>query len=72
MNQFWKVFRWFLLAMYGIIVSAGAINASFAFAKLNELQPGIYDKDGIYCVFGIINLIATAYIVWRGIKADNK
>lgn len=71
MYQFWKVTRWFLLAMYGIIVSAGAINASFAFAKLHELEPAVYEKDSIFVIFGIVNLILTAWVVYRGVKKDN-
>lgn len=71
MRQFWSVFRWFLLAMYGIIVSAGAINAAFAFAKLAEVDPTV-TPENIYAFFGGMNLVLTAIVVWRGIKRDNR
>lgn len=72
LREFWQVARWFLVALYGVIVSAGAINASYALAKLHQIDPADYGKDSIFVVFGLVNLLLTACVVFRGIRRDMK
>lgn len=68
LKEFWNGAKWILLAMFVLIVSLGDIYASIGYSKLHAIDPARYQTQGIYWVFGILNILAGAYYIWKKVS----
>lgn len=72
LKEFFKDARLLLYALLTIIVSMGCVYASIYSAKLNSIDPAVYDKQGIYWVAGLINAVVASVIIAKGVSKDKE
>lgn len=60
LREFWRGARWILLAMLGIISSAGCANYAYS------------AKEAFYWIPAVLNLAAYAVVVTRGMRTHLK
>ena len=60
LREFWRCARWLLLAMLGIISSAGCANYAYS------------AKEAFYLIPAVLNFAAYAVVVTRGMRTHLK